>query len=724
MSISWLLFKKSGKQSVGRLILTACAVALGVLMILAFAAGVNALVARATHSNWRSGIFNEDTSGKVIDGVDPVEVSLGVSGNLGKWQNTSITTTSVSTTGKNSPQLAGLSMPKAGEYYVSSGLDKIIKANSSANIGSRFGTKQIGVIPGDLSDSPDSLEVIRGMSQQEAASVADSTYKVYKFSDSKTAPDYGIFIYMILIFGATILLFPIVMFVAIATQLGSAQREKRYAAMRLVGATRSQITRIMALESFAAAVAGIVLGSVAYLLARILLMQFQFNGMRFWPSDITVTIGQYCLIAAITMVLCLVANWWGMRHVQTSPLGVARTQRIGKKPHFWSTLPLLLGLATFIVLSVPAGKKWFTENSSDNMMPTLALMAGILLVMFGLIWAGSWLTSKIAKLFARHTQNAQTLIATKRIAGYSKQIFRSVSGVVLALFAGSFYLTAVSGIDTLYAQSINNNGYSQLKSGVAYVSGPSSSADFSAKLNSQTYVKSSAAIYELTDDSHDIRCSDLETYTDKVCPAGSKATDLAQINFNSAVVKNVSIVKTTPAPVEDYLVKLDTNDSLDKLRTLVANESGLNSYVVSGTYAQVAIVSPTVKELGGLAYVGIGVTLFVAIASLIVSTVGGLFERQRSFMTLRLSGMTIGQMKSVVIIESLIPLIVVSLLAAGIGVWVGKVFMSLAASSLTTMLSPLYFSIVFGSLILAVVCIYLVLPILKRITSLEANRTE
>ena len=724
MSISWLLFKKSGKQSVGRLALTAGAVALGVLMILAFAAGVNALVARNTHSNWRLDIFGQDNSGQVIDGVSPVKIALGTNGNLDKWHNSSITTTSMFTTGKTSPQITGMPIPAEGEYYVSSGLDNIIKADPSADIGSRFGTKQVGIIPGDLLSSPDSIEVVRGMSQQEANSPTTYTYDVYKFSDSKAAPDYGIFIYTILIFGATILLFPIVMFVAIATQLGSTQREKRYAAMRLVGATRSQITRIMALELFVASVAGIVLGSAAYLIARIPLAQFRFDDMRFWPDDITVSVEQYCLITAITIVLCLVANWWGMRHVQSSPLGIARAQRVAKKPRFWSTVPLLIGLGIFVFISTPVGNEWLAKNASDNMTPLLVLMAGILLIMFGLVLAGSWLTSKMAKLFAKHTRNVPTLLATKRIAGYSKQVFRSVSGVVLALFAGSFYLTSVSGMDDLYARSINNNGYSQLISGVALISGSNYSSDFGAKLDSQAYVKSSAVIYEL-DEGQAILCGDLEIYTDKICPTGSKATDFAKLSFDSSVVKNVSITNNIPiAAIKDYLVKLDSNDSIDKLRTFVAKEAGMSSYVISGTYAHIAIVSQMIKELSGLVYIGIGVTFLVAVASLVVSTIGGLLERQRSFMTLRLCGMIIKQMRLVVFIESLIPLTVVSLLAAGIGVWVGSVFISAVSASLKTVLSPLYFTVVIGSLAVAAICIYLILPILKRVTSLEENRTE
>jgi ABC-type antimicrobial peptide transport system permease subunit len=119
-----------------------------------------------------------------------------------------------------------------------------------------------------------------------------------------------------------------------------------------------------------------------------------------------------------------------------------------------------------------------------------------------------------------------------------------------------------------------------------------------------------------------------------------------------------------------------------------------------------------------------GVTLFVAIASLIVSTIGGLLERRRSFVTLRLGGMTVGQMKRTVMIESLIPLVSVSLLASGLGVWVGWVFVSAMSDSAKPTLTPLYFGIVIGSLLIATLAIRQILPMLGKITRPEENQTE
>ncbi|QIU86704.1 FtsX-like permease family protein [Trueperella pyogenes] len=61
------------------------------------------------------------------------------------------------------------------------------------------------------------------------------------------------------------MLFPVVILISIAAKLGSVQREQRYAALRLVGATNKQILSIVTFESLVAAVVGYALGALAYL---------------------------------------------------------------------------------------------------------------------------------------------------------------------------------------------------------------------------------------------------------------------------------------------------------------------------------------------------------------------------------------------------------------------------------------------------------------------------
>ena len=114
MNISWLLFTHSGRNNWMRLGLTTVAVALGVIMVLVFTAGINALDARNGHSNWRSDIYNTTVSGKPISGVSPLKAKYATDGNLNKWQNKDIYTVSLRATDTTSPQVPGLTTPNEG----------------------------------------------------------------------------------------------------------------------------------------------------------------------------------------------------------------------------------------------------------------------------------------------------------------------------------------------------------------------------------------------------------------------------------------------------------------------------------------------------------------------------------------------------------------------------------------------------------------------------------
>ena len=116
--------------------------------------------------------------------------------------------------------------------------------------------------------------------------------------------------------------------------------------------------------------------------------------------------------------------------------------------------------------------------------------------------------------------------------------------------------------------------------------------------------------------------------------------------------------------------------------------------------------------------------MFVAIASLIVSTIGGLIERRRSLYTLRLSGMRLVQLKRLIMIESVTPLLLTSIVSCIIGVWTGSVFVGIYSTTLHPTLTPTYFGIVGGGLLVAIIGIYLLLPMVDQLTRADANQTE
>ena len=741
MSVSWMLLQKSGRQSFARLGLTTAAVALGIVLVCCFTAGINGIKGRTSGLAINTAAYQAARGAaeqKPIEGIEPLKIGGTWRGDASKWRGQSIQSYSMYGTAK-SPQFAKLKTPRPGEYYLSKALADAVAQHPEDNILARFGknTKYLGVIPSEYVASPDALMMVRGASAEE---VAESD----AFTKSQGQPSYFADVYRtdtnglksnaildpvaIIVFGVggTILLFPIVIFVSVATQLGAAQREKRYAALRLIGATKQQVGLVLMLESLLASVVGVLIGLGAFWLLQAPLQAFKMDGMRFNPSDLALTSTQYALIIGLTLGLTMFVNWRRMRRAQISPLGVSRSVEKVKKLRVWRALVPATGIAIFVWLSSKPGLDWLEANK-ESAMPTLLLMVALLLVMFGLILAGGWLTNKLSLLAARWANNASMLIAGKRTAVHSRTIFRSVSGVVLALFAGSFYLTATSGIEGLNAQAVKDNGFSQLKRGTAIVIGRSLPGDMAEQLKQKSYITSVATIYP-REDGDAIRCQDLATYTEHTCPNNARPDQFALLNFDKPVVKKVSLIndRVDTNGAKEYLVTLKSDDDIEKLRTLVtakANQYDL-TYAVSGTDAKKPHINPTIREFADLAYVGIGVTLFVAVASLIVSTIGGLMERRRSLYTLRLSGMRLAQLKRLVMVESVAPLLTTSILSCGFGVWTGAVFTSTFSTTLKPVLTPTYFAIVGIGLAAAIIGIYLIMPMVDKLTRAEANQTE
>src|SRR5207244_4138779 len=88
---------------------------------------------------------------------------------------------------------------------------------------------------------------------------------------------------------ALAMLAPVLIFIATATRLSAARREQRFAAMRLVGATRKQVSLLAATESTVAAVLGVALGFGIFFLLRGPVAGIPFVGEPFFPGDLSLS---------------------------------------------------------------------------------------------------------------------------------------------------------------------------------------------------------------------------------------------------------------------------------------------------------------------------------------------------------------------------------------------------------------------------------------------------
>jgi hypothetical protein len=220
------------------------------------------------------------------------------------------------------------------------------------------------------------------------------------------------------------MLFPVLIFIATATRLSAARREQRFAAMRLVGATPSQVAVISTVESSLAAAVGAAAGFGVFFALRPALAPIPFTGEPFFIGDLSLNLLDVVLVAVGVPLGAAVAARLALRRVSISPLGVSRSVTPAP-PRAWRLIPLLFGLGQ-LAYFVAAGRPASTGGQ------ILAFLPGFLLAVIGLVIAGPWVTMQGSRFLARRAHRPGALIAARRLADNPQAGFRAVSGLVLA----------------------------------------------------------------------------------------------------------------------------------------------------------------------------------------------------------------------------------------------------------------------------------------------------
>ena len=189
-------------------------------------------------------------------------------------------------TGASSPVPPGIPRdPAPGQYYASPALVALLRGAPADQLADRYPGQLAGTIGDAALPSPSSLVIIVG---RTPAQLAATPYSVRVTSIPTTVPadTRGVvnakgLSYsppngqippstsdLILSVVALAILAPVLIFIATATRLSAARREERFAAMRLVGATRKQVSVLAAVESTVAALLGVALGFGIFFLLR------------------------------------------------------------------------------------------------------------------------------------------------------------------------------------------------------------------------------------------------------------------------------------------------------------------------------------------------------------------------------------------------------------------------------------------------------------------------
>ena len=687
-------------------------------------------------------------------------------------------------TGASSPVPPGVPRdPGPGQYYASPALAALLRATPADQLADRYPGHLAGVIGDAALPSPNSLVIIIGHTPAQLAHTPDS---VQVTSIAAGAPfsagdrpvnlkglDYipavgGIQpsgIDLILSVVALAMLAPVLIFIATATRLSAARREQRFAAMRLVGATRRQVSLLAATESMAAAVLGVAAGFGIFFLLRAPVAGIPFLGEPFFPADMSLSPPDVLAVAIGVPVAAAVAARLALRRVHISPLGVAR-RTTPRPPRAWRVLPLLAGLAElgfFVVHGTPAsagGEVW-------------ALLSGFLLIIVGLVIAGPWLTMATARVMARRTSRPGALIAARRLADDPGAAFRAVSGLVLALFITTVAVVALTTQDAKYLTRSATPAAAAVVTDQVAASGFFTSAQEPARTGAGPAVPATPlaaqmrgipgvqgmvvvrAVPKLTIPGtfHNlgvypggsspvpagvVSCAQLATVPALGrCPAGATAAAFPEDGFDGPLSGTTSAGITWPAvnvPASrlDSLgvdaINVGTNGSVpavEQARTMLENayaNPGLSAPSTLGDLIRQDNSSNNAYRQ--LANTVILVSLPIAGCTLAAAIAAGLADRKRPFSLLRLTGARLATLRRVVALESAVPLLAVAAVAIGTGFAAAAEYASVAQHYPMVAPGLAYYLITAGGILVSLGIIAATFPLLARITGPEVARNE
>jgi hypothetical protein len=767
-----------GREALTRLVVLAIAVGLGVGLLLTAVATTNATTTWNNRHAWFWTGSAWVPPGPAAAGTAPLWWHPGSD----IFDGQTISRFEVAATGASSPVPPGIPRdPGPGQYYASPALAALLRSTPAAQLADRYPGHLAGTIGDAALPSPSSLVIIVGRTPAQLAHTPDSvqvtsisttelgwpvprteanpkglTYAPLDPGGGASAID------LILSVVALAILAPVLIFIATATRLSAARREERFAAMRLVGATRRQVSLLAATESTVAGILGVAAGFGIFFLLRIPVAGIPFIGQPFFPAELTLTLRDILAVAIGVPAFAAAAARLALRRVHISPLGVAR-RATPKPPRAWRVVPLLAGLAELGFWTIHG----HPASAGGQVQAPLSSFA---LIIVGLFIAGPWLTMAAARAMARWTSRPGTLLAACRLADDPRAAFRAVSGLVLALFITTVAVVAITTqnakdltrfgsaaeanvLTDQVSQGAGSNsgpGAPGMRAGAAGPGPPAPAAPLTARLSGIPGVQGGLVVradpeltirgtfHGLGGPAGVVSCAQLATVPALGrCPAGAATAAFPAAGFNGPLFGTNATAITWPA-ANVPATRLDTlgvdainvgtdgsTPAVEQARTVLENARAYPAVSTLSTIGDIIAQDNSANsDYQQLANTVILVSLPIAGCTLAAGIAAGLADRKRPFSLLRLTGARLATLRRVVALEGAVPLLSVAAVAIGTGFAGAAMFATEAQQHPMVAPGAAYYLITAGGIIVALGIIAATFPLLARITGPEVARNE
>ncbi len=569
---------------------------------------------------------------------------------------------------------------------------------------------------------------------------------------------------MIVLFVVTLV--PLGIFLATAVRFGGEQRDRRLAALRLVGADRAMARRIAAGETLVGALLGLVLGAVAFAVGRPLVEHVTLWDVSVFAGDLDPSPFLAVLIALLVPATAVAITVVSLQPVAIEPLGVVRRGLGRRRRVLWRLVLPALGLLLLVPL---AG----TVDANGTQADRYRVAAGAALLLVGVAALLPWLVEALVRRLRGPGVPGQ--LAIRRLQLSPESSARMVSGVAVAA-AGAIALQMLfAGVDDDYRGAASADTSPAQVSLPATPLGPGGAEAALAatpgvgavhveqRLPAVLPIEGSPALDVLVATCATLqaavpleRCADGDVFVvassapqretgiplpgQEIAlgsPDAAGATDgLARWTVPAGAVSlsdangAPAVVLATPAAVPEELLRgagmevgveliPGARDAADELRTAAARIDPRAAVFVPAEAQEDHRFSGVRRGI----YLGVAATLALIGASMVVALLESLRERRRSLAVLAAFGTPTRTLGWSVLVQAALPVVLGLALAVGVGVVLGGLLLAMVSRPVA--LDPASIAVVCATgaaVVLGVTA--LGLPALWRLARPDGLRTE
>ncbi|GAA0912652.1 ABC transporter permease [Streptomyces thermoalcalitolerans] len=432
-----------GREGWTRMLLTAVGVGLGAALLLLTTAVPNVLTARHQREEARLDYtYSQETVPKADNTL--VIADVGTS-----YHDKDIRGRLVEPEGPRAPLAPGLTRyPAPGEMIVSPALKELLDSEDGKLLRERLPYRVTGTIGESGLIGPRELAYYAGAENLASRINGWQAARITEFGRPSPSPEQTDPVLLLLVMSVfVVLLMPVAVFIGAAVRFGGEQRDRRLAALRLVGADTRMTRWIAAGEALAGALLGLVFGTVFFLIGRRLAGSVEVLGISVFPGYLDPSPVLAALVAVAVPATAVLVTLLALRGVAIEPLGVVRTAKPPRRRLWWRLLLPLGGLAMLLPM-LGQGRTHGTFNQ-------FLVVCGVALLLVGVTALLPWVVETVVARLGGGGVSWQ--LAVRRLQLSSGTAARLVNGIAVAV-AGAIALQMLfAGVESDYTRHSEND---------------------------------------------------------------------------------------------------------------------------------------------------------------------------------------------------------------------------------------------------------------------------